>query len=99
DAGSQGVELAGEDLLGGRERDEDLVVTAEAEGRALRLEHADDLEVDDPRALRVRAPAAAAEDLSQLDRLTDRIGVAEEARRGRRAEHCDLRVDRDLRLG
>ena len=71
------VEAAGEHALRRAERHEDLIVAAEAEGASLRLEDADDLEVDDPRALLALTLAAAAEHLAQLDRLTDGVALAE----------------------
>src|SRR5581483_6771844 len=53
---------------------------------------------EDARALRAALAPAAAEDLPQLDRLADGVRVAEQVRRGRRAEHGDLRRQGDVGL-
>src|SRR5439155_27036383 len=91
------IQPAGEDVLRGRERDEDLVVPDEAESAALHAEHADDAEVQDARALRRAALPAATERLPELNRLPDGIDVAEEVRRRRRSEDRDLRVHVQVR--
>src|SRR5437867_4163641 len=91
------VEAAGEDVLSGGDRDEDLVVAAEAEGAALRIEDADDLEGHDARPLLPLTLRAATEDLTQLQRLADGVRLAEEVRRCRRADHGHLRVDGEVR--
>src|SRR5207247_3422735 len=78
-------------------RNEDLVVAYETEGAALHTEHADDAEVQDPRALGCAALPSTTEGLPQLDRLADRVNVAEEVGRGRRTENGDLRVHVQVR--
>src|SRR5437762_1748223 len=91
------VQAPSEDVLRRRERNEDLVVAYETEGAALHTEHADDAEVQDPRALGCAALPSTTEGLPQLDRLADRVNVAEEVGRGRRTENGDLRVHVQVR--
>ena len=95
--GVHDVEPAGEDVLRGGDRDEDLIVAAEAERAALRLEDADDLEVDDARPLLALTLRSAAEDLAQLQRLAHGVRLAEEVGRGRRADDRDRRVHSEVR--
>ena len=86
-------------MLGCRQRDEDLVIADLSESAALRAEHADDPEVEDPGALCGRALTAAAERLAELDRLAGRVEVSEQIRRRGRSEHRDLRVDVEVGRG